>query len=1352
MSLRFPLTPVQLGMLYESTLANKPWLNLEQVVCHLDKEPIDPVAMERAWQEITDAHPELRQVILPGDGDAPMQTVQPEATVRQTVEDWRALSPYDANLALEAWLTSDRTLGVDPGVAPGFRETLIHLGPERGALVWTFPHTLLDGRSFTHLLKEVFERYEIARAGGVYQITSPTAPAFADHCLALAKMDHASGAEYFQTLLEGYDGSFGIAKPGVEPDRKIVVEDHLTKQDTTALSAAADAAGVTMGTMVQAAWGVVLARWSARGDAVFGVTLSGRHLLEGSEGSIGCFINTLPARVRLTRGQTFGALLTQLRAEQIALRPFEQTPLVDVKSHSDVPPDRPLFDSLVMFERGSLTGQMQRLGGSWANRRVDLREEGALPVTLAVYHDPELLIRLEYDPTQVPEGERLAGYVKQILQSMATADLNGPLADINMLPEDETARLHGLGHPDPVEEPDHCCATAFETIAARWPDRAAVSQTGEGTLRYRELNDSANQMAHLLRSEGIGPGAIVGLCLSRSPSFIVSMLAVWKAGAAFVPMDPSYPLPALEQMCEDSEAALVITDETAPDLPCRTLPFDPAQIAGQPTTAPDRAGMDPARLAYVIFTSGSTGRPKGVMVSHASLAAHSAAMTSCYELTEQDRALQFASLSFDVSLEEIVPTLLNGAELVLRSATMAESGHAFLDEVAALNLSVINLPTGFWLALTDTLETSGRPLPPSVRLVVVGGERVPAPALRRWRDLVPGVRWMNGYGPTETTITCTVHEVTDDIPDGDSVPIGRPTGHARAMVLAADGSLSPEGAVGELWISGPAVAMGYLNRPDQTAERFVPDPFAGGEGRMYCSGDLVHWENGGVLAYLGRADRQIKLRGYRIEPGEVETALEGLPNVGHALVAVDQEGTDQARLVAWISPDSPDVTLDAEALTKAAAGKLTRQMRPLLIPVTEWPKTPGGKIDVARLPRPGVAVTTPEEVAPCSDEALEIAALYGTVLGLENVSPDASFFDLGGHSLLLLRLLGQIESKFGKRISVAAVHDDPTPRGLAEKLSLDHSDDDALYVVPIQTTGTLPPIYGVHVLGINESYFRPMAAEFGPDQPMYGLTIGLLSADTPVGVEETAEFYRKEIEKNQPEGPLSLFAVSAGSYIALELAQQLLDSGREVLALVLLDAEGPAGRGQIGKVAKIGAHWRRFRNEGMRYVRHVADGKRQNLRNSYEKLKLNLSIRLGLHQAHAQTVDEFVAANQLAIQQYVPQQYPRAMTIIRAQGNVFDSAECIESGLGWQYVATNGLNLIEVPGDHLTILEKPNVAHLADQLRDVLAAARVDYQGKTRPDPTIPDIVDVPPFPARRPAKASAAQDSTAELEVNQPR
>ncbi len=1299
----YPLTPIQQTMYASAALTGRHWQYVEQIVVHIPADAIAADVIGQAWSDLYAAHPALRACIIGSNAGRPEQYVTTPVAIHPQQFDWQGQTQSDIDIKLRDFLAQDRVEGVDAAAAPAMRLTIIQTGSAQSILIWSFPHSLLDGRAFAPLLDEVFQRYAALKSGQATTEAAPDAHLFEQHCRQLATLDHGAGLTHFTQSLAGWEGSEGLLRQGASPTRKIEASFDLTQQQTDAMTTLARRADVSVSTVVMAAWGITLARFSGQSDVVFGNTRNGRYLVPGSADAPGCFITTVPMRVQLDPTTTIGDLLHNLRQEQIALRPFEHTPLTDISRALGLAPGRSLFDSTLMFDFGTLQEQLVSLNRDWQNRKVDLLEEGDTPVSVAAYMGETLHLVVEYDPDQVPHGPALAECLFNFLARLQDVTPDQVLGTLSMLGPQTTQQMFDLAGPDVTPSPDtSSCLARFETSAATDPDHIALMQPGGDPITYGALDQAADQLAGSLIAEGVQHGDTIGICMARSPAFVTAMLAIWKAGAAFVPMDPGYPQATLEIIAQDSAARLVLTDDTAPtlDAPLRDI-NDLTQTAG---ALPSRDQRDLDDLAYVIFTSGSTGRPKGVMIIHRSLAAHADAIVPLFGLEPTDRVLQFAALSFDVALEEIIPTLTRGATLVLRSEAMSQSVQECLNQIEAHDITVANLPTGFWVALTDVLDSLDAPFPARVRLMIVGGERVPLSVLKRWRARLPEVRWLNGYGPTETTITCTTHEASDKDLQGDTVPIGRPLSHARAWVLSKDGALVPSGVEGELFISGPALAKGYMGDPERTKKSFANAIFDPRIGRIYATGDRVMWRDG-VLHYLGRMDRQIKLRGFRIEPGQIEAALEKQDIIDRAYVDVLTSPNGPQQLVAWYSATASAELPSPEEISATINAILPPQMHPLPVPVTTWPQTPGGKVDVARLPHPETPVSTAPDMGDLDGTLIEDAMqLFKDVLQSDNIGPQTSFFEAGGDSLSLLRLMPALQMAFDVELEATALYSDPTPQGVVRALIA--QDPDPLVVIPIQPNGDQAPLYGVHVLGDNGSFFRPLSQVLGDQQPVFGLTVGLLSEKTPTTVPDIAKFYLHQIERHQPEGPLSLIAVSAGSYVTLELAQMLLKAGRDVHALILLDAEGPAGRPRIGKLGRAGVHIGEILTQGWPYIakqmkeRKEAQSQDQARQKIIQVANQNDDIKPNV----IGNVDEFVAANMLAIETYQPKPYPRPLTIYRAGNDKFDSKEALRTGLGWSGIAAAGFDLTDVPGDHLGILDAPNVEVLGAQISRLLKA------------------------------------------------
>ena len=639
----------------------------------------------------------------------------------------------------------------------------------------------------------------------------------------------------------------------------------------------------------------------------------------------------------------------------------------------------------------------------------------------------------------------------------------------------------------------------MEAGAARRPDAIAV-EAGARSLTHAQLDGQADRLAHHLQGLGVGPDGLVGVCLERSLDMAVALVAVLKAGGACVPLDPSYPPERLAFMTGDARPVAVVTRAglvsrlPATDAPVVCVDVDAGRWADRPATPPPRSA-GPGDLAYVIYTSGSTGRPKGVLLTHAGLVNHHRAAVALYELGPGDRVLQFCSIGFDASIEEMFPTWAAGATVVFRPEDVPLLGRAWLEWLRRQRISVLNLPTGYWHQWVRDLDALGEPVPDDVRLVVVGGERALGPAYRAWVGRSGGrCRWINAYGPTETTCMSTMYEPPGgSVPDGRDPPIGRPL--PGTVVRVVDDTLHPvpAGATGELLIGGAGLARGYLNRPELTAERFVEDAAAGGSPptRLYRTGDLVRQRPDGELDYVGRIDDQVKISGFRVECGEVESAVARHPGVAAtAVVAVDGPAGER-QLVAYVVGTAP-----ADALRRFLAERVPAHMVPsAFVALDALPLTPHGKVDRDRLPAPDrPPAAPPGSRTPRSPAEARVATIWARVLGLDvaAVGIEDDFFELGGHSLLATQVIAQVREEFGTETSLRAIFERPTVAGLAALVAAEASPPTA---GPALAPGAREP--GAR-LPLSLAQEQMWALETAADPPgLYNIT-AIHSFDRPV--------------------------------------------------------------------------------------------------------------------------------------------------------------------------------------------------------------------------------------------------------------
>ncbi|WP_053233500.1 non-ribosomal peptide synthetase [Sandaracinus amylolyticus] len=1292
----YPLAPMQGGMLVEARLSRGRMVDVQQLVVRAPR--FDDEQLLRAWQCVADRHAALRTSFAL-DGHEPRQVVHPRFEVRLD----RPRIEGDVERGLAALLDEDRRAGLDLS-RPAWRLALVDLGADEQALIWTFHHILLDGRSSRAVIEEVFARYDASARGETITLPEPTP--FRAHVDALAQLDAAAAEAYFRALLDGLREPAALpwlapAPTGrTETPRHVEVEARLPAALVAALDAIGRPRGLTLNTLVQGALAVVLARGARTSDVVIGSTRACRHLVPGGEQIVGCLINTVPVRATVTPELAALDYFAEIRRQHLEVRPFEHTPLALVQTFSQIPRGRPLCEVIVVFETSLLGTALRALGGAWRERDCRLHEQGSGPITLACYLDGDLVMRLEHDPERVQRehAEAILRYLVTLLRSFAERP-SAALGELAMIPADEVRALASRGAPAfPIAPDRDGYGAVLRRVVSERGASLAIEAAGR-TLSYAELDEISDLFASGLAALGATRGAKIALALPRSLDLFIAQLGALKAGVAFVPLDLRRPAASLVDVIEDAKVAMVIAaGERAPfDADVPTMRVADVLARGQAGVAPEPpSGED---VAYSLYTSGSTGKPKGVLVPHRALLAHDRAVMREYELGPDDRALQFASPAFDVALEEVYPTWLAGACVVLRSDAASESLDVFLDEIARERITVLNLPTAFFHELVHRMERDGTRLPAHVRLVVIGGEKVSARAFDTFRSLPGAPRLLNAYGPTEATISCTVYDPErDPRPMGSEIPIGRPLASARAYVLGPQREIVPDGAIGELFIGGPTVALGYHARAELDASRFVPDPFAG-SGTMYATGDLARIDARGVIEFFGRADHQVKIRGFRIELGEIESALRALPTVRDAIVRARRIG-DADRIVAWVVPRS---STSADALRAALADRLPEYMVPKsFVLLDALPIASGGKIDERALPEPEL-VTASEAPSAGPRDALDrtLLALFEDALGVRGIGIQDRFYDLGGHSLLALRLADAISRKTGHTIELGALLQAQCVAALADAMRRGEVRSVAPSLIPIQTTGSRPAIFGVHVLGAGCSYYRALAQRLGPAQPIYGLSAQFaMPPGRKPSVEEYARLYVEDLRRFQPRGPYFLLAVSLGGLTALEMARLLVDAGEEVAMVGMLDAIGPMPVEWVSPVERARRHVEKLLEGGTEYVREKilarVERERSAMRSRMLRWRRAAGVPLQDEDAHLQAALENI---ELALE-FKPKPYEGDIVVFRATEDVYYTPRFHhEARLGWRDAVFGAVQIVDVPGDHLTLLQEPNVCAVAEEVR-----------------------------------------------------
>ncbi|MBM7055887.1 non-ribosomal peptide synthase/polyketide synthase [Streptomyces sp. RHZ10] len=1020
-----PLSPLQQGLFFHAVYDEQAE-DVYTVQLALDIEGVvDRVALRAAAQALLARHAGLRAAFRHEGLDTPVQVIPDHTELPWQECDFTDIPEADRETAVRRWTDEDRAVRFDPARPPLMRFALLSTAADRHRLVITNHHILLDGWSMPVLVKELLTLYTRQGDGTRLPRVTPNR----DYLTWVAGQDRAAATAAWRQVLDGLDEPTLVAPGGRDgspaaPDRVTL---DLPAALTERLTARARTGGVTLNTLFQAAWAMVVGQLTGREDVVFGGTVSGRPpQVAGIESMVGLFINTLPVRVSLDPAETLGALLDRLQEQQAGLMDHQHLGLTDIQQTVGL---GELFDTLVVFENYPLDADVLETGDGLTVTGIEGHDATHYPLILTAVPGERLHLRLDFRTDLFASAGAtvlLDRFVRFLENAADTFDL--PVGRISLLGHDEREKLLVTWNDgEAVEHDDRAVPALFGDLAA-WSPSAPAVVDDTGSLSYGELDARANRLAHRLLAAGVRPEDRVAVSMERSPDLVAALLAVLKAGGAYVPLDARFPESRIEQILAGTAAAVVLVD-SADAVPgaAAGLTVIEARAALDETGAPTHdPGVDvrPEQLAYVMFTSGSTGVPKGVGVTHRDIAELAAA--SRFE-EGHERVLLHSPTAFDASTYEVWVPLLGGGRVVV-----APPGD--LDAVALREITDRHGVTALWLTagLFRLIAEEGPGCLARLRQVWTGGDVVPAAAARRVLEACPGLVLVDGYGPTETTTFATTYRMGSASEVPPAVPIGRPLDGMRVYVLDAALRPVPATVAGELYIAGSGLARGYLGRPGLTGERFVADPFGPAGGRMYRTGDLVRWNTEGRIEYLGRTDDQVKVRGFRIELGEIEAVLAGHAGVVQASVVVREDRPGDQRIVAY-AVLGEGAGIDAAVLREHVAAALPEYMVPSAFAILDTlPLTGNGKVDRRALPAPERGDGSGRAPANAQEEIL--AGLFAEVLGLPAVSVDDSFFDLGGHSLLATRLVSRIRSVFHVEIAVRALFEAPTVAALAGRV------------------------------------------------------------------------------------------------------------------------------------------------------------------------------------------------------------------------------------------------------------------------------------------------------------------------------
>ncbi len=1007
----WPLTPLQAGLLFHTMLADTATGAYQtQFVFRLSGQ-VDAVRLRAAGQALLDRHPNLRVVFLSSATGEPVQVVVDDVPL-----PWQHVDLTGEPAAEERFeriLAAERDTRFNADTPPLLRFTLVTLGPDRAELVLTAHHVLFDGWSLPLIEQELMRLY----AANGRDADPPPTHGYRDFLRWLSRQDPARSAGAWTAELAGVAEPTLLA-PGPRSDRtgSGQVTAALSGEDAALLARRAAGLGVTINALVQGAWAIVLAGLTGRDDVLFGATVAGRPSeLPGVDGMIGLFINTVPVRVRCEPTESLPQMLGRLQDTQAGLLDHHHLGLADIQRSTGL---SALFDTLMVFE----SFPVDRVGLSAASAASDLTVTGVrpyapphYPLTVIAAADPLLRLSFQYqrDAFSHAEVEVIADRLTQVLRRIA-ADPQASVGAIDVLTEGERDRVLHRWNDTSVDVPEATVPELFAEQAAATPDAVSIEHDGHA-LTYRELNERANRLAHWLIGRGVGPESRVVVMLPRSVDLVVALLAVWKAGGAYVPVDPDYPAARVRSVVEDATPVLVLDPRQLAEADLSVCP------AHDPKTA-----IAAHHAAYTIYTSGSTGKPKGVVIEHGALVTLLSGMQDRFSLAADDRLLAVATVAFDIAALELFLPLLTGAQVVLAAKDDIIQPPVLLDLVDRAGITIMQATPALWQVLVthDPARLTGL-------RVITSGEALPTSLAENLCAHAAEVT--NLYGPTEATIYSTAAHL---VPGASGMPpsIGGPVANYQVFILDRTLRPVPPGVTGDLWIAGRGLARGYFGQPGLTAERFVANPFGPAGSRMYRSGDLARWTGTGEVEYLGRSDHQIKLRGFRIEPAEIESTLIRHEAIRQATVIAREDHPGDRRLVAYVVPEAGAGVPSAEQLRALVGERLPAYMVPAAVVVLpQLPLTPNGKLDRSALPRPefgGDGYRAPE-----SPQEATLCRLFGEVLEVERVGIDDDFFALGGHSLLATRLVARVRAELGVEIPIRTLFTSPTVAELAVRWS-----------------------------------------------------------------------------------------------------------------------------------------------------------------------------------------------------------------------------------------------------------------------------------------------------------------------------
>ncbi|KST65999.1 non-ribosomal peptide synthetase [Mastigocoleus testarum] len=1277
--------------------------------------------LEQSLNEILKRHEILRTNFTLVNGE-PVQEIAPELNWDLSVINLENLSGKDWKSEVKQFAAESAKKPFNLAKELLVRATLLRLSQEEQVLLVTMHHIITDGWSwgvFLHELSTLYAAFSTNQPSPLPELPIQ----YAD--FAVWQRDRIQG-ELLTTQLNYWKqqlkGELPVLQLPTDCPRPNATSFSGAKQYlkfsaslTNALRQLSQREDSTLFMSLLAAFNILLYRYTDQEDISIGSPIANRNRAE-LEGMLGLFVNTLVLRNDLSGNPSFCELLHRVR--EVTLDAYAHQDLPFEMLVEELQPERdlsrnPLYE--VMFVLQNTPTSVHEVS-ELTLRTLEFDSGTAqLDIFLSMSESEEGLTGcLEYN-TDIFDSTTITQFISnfQTLLENIVVNPQQRLSELSLLTATEQEQLLFKLNQTRADYPqDATLHQLFEQQVEQTPDSLALVSESE-ELTYRQLNHRINQLVHYLQKQGVTKETLVALCLERDLDMVVGILAILKAGGAYIPLDPSYPVERLNFMLADSQASLLITKEeilgklslSSAKTICLDVHKD--EIAEESSENPINISSSD-NLAYIIYTSGSTGTPKGVLGTHGGTVNGLHWLWKTYPFTQGEVCCQKTAISFVDSVWEIFAPLLQGVPTVIISNATILDSQLFIETLADRKVTRIVLVPSLLRLLLDNYSHIIKKLS-QLKLWITSGEALSVDLVRTFQELIPEAKLINLYGSSEVSANATYYDTSLLPNQAHSVPIGRPIDNTQIYVLNRDLQPTPVGIVGELYVGGDGLAKGYLHRPELTQERFISNPFITGN-KIYKTGDLVRYLKDGNIEYLGRSDEQIKIRGFRVELGEIATVITQHQDVQESVVIARNDNQENQCLIAYILTENKDI---ATQLLPYLQQKLPNYMLPFAFVVLDaLPLTPNGKVDKRALPNNGIIRqnTNKSFVAPRNFTELALVKIWGNLLNTSLIGVTDNFFDLGGHSFLAVRLIAQIQDRFRHNLPLSTLFENPTIEELAIIVSQPFRQNSASHLVAINSSGSKIPFFCIHGAGGGISKYFNLSRRLGEDYPFYALEDNV-EQDKPeiTSVEETATRYLQEIRKVQPNGPYLLGGHCYGGVLAFEMAQQLQKQGQTVGLVVVIDAILPEQSIETTN------------DDDAKFLLRIAESIKtdSNIDFSvpFEELRdLPLTEQLNLINKKANfifsdaEIQDFLRYYKLfkahvqAMRNYAPQVYPHSITLFRASEEIvhdFDNPEWYtnDSLLGWGKCCNQPIQLIDVPGDHFSIFVEPHIQELAKKLR-----------------------------------------------------